>query len=151
MPEEKLIPDKGRDFVCQWAEKIKPLLSKGGKLMHCTNDTDHFEASFPWGAKATSEAKDLMEVARIRTLHTYGYYGFFKPSLAEVIQQIPEEVLGQVEYFVINGPDTADDLNREKEMLNKGYHVAETVLYKKTPKPEKVKKAPAKRKKKEES
>ena len=50
--------------------------------------------------------------------------------VAEVLKQIPEDILNQVIAFEIIGqPETADDLNKEQEALNAGYHVATTRLY----------------------
>jgi hypothetical protein len=85
--------------------------------------------AFPWSPKRDVLAEGLIEIARITTLHTYAYHGFFKPTIAEVLSQIPEEYLGQVIAFETHGPETADDLNSEWELLNEGYHVAETILY----------------------
>jgi hypothetical protein len=55
----------------------------------------------------------------------------FKPSIAEVLAQIPEEHLEQVLAFeIVDSPNNVDDLNAEREALNAGYHIATTRLYK---------------------
>jgi hypothetical protein len=82
--------------------------------------------------KPAEEVKGLKPIRDIRTHHTYGYYGFFKPAIAEVLAQIPEDILEQVVAFeIIKWPQDADDLNKELEALNAGYHVAITRLYSK--------------------
>ena len=37
----------------------------------------------------------------IKMLHGYGYYGLFKPSVGEVIRQIPKDLLEKVVAFEI--------------------------------------------------
>lgn len=124
------IPDKGKDFVQKWAKKIKPLIMKeNGKLYHFTNRADHFDESFSWDAKPRREATGLEEVCIIPTLHNYGYYGFFKPSVDEVLNQIPEHMLDEVEYFHVQGPQDANDLNAQRIHLNEGFHLAQTTFY----------------------
>ena len=39
--------------------------------------------------------EELAKVAEVPTFHTYGYYGFFKPDLEEVIQQIPYDKINE--------------------------------------------------------
>lgn len=126
------IPDKGREFVLKWAERIKPLLefeAREGVLFDFTNEADHFDESYPWKAQEYRPLETpVAELRRIRTLHRFAYYGFFKPSVAEVLQQIPEELLEQTDYFLVRGPKTADDLNKSNT-LSMGFHAAETILY----------------------
>jgi hypothetical protein len=72
----------------------------------------------------------LSVLCDITTHHPYGYYGSFKPSIAQVLQQIPREHLDKVVAFeIVKFPKTVDDLDPESEILNSGYHVATTRLY----------------------
>lgn len=70
-----------------------------------------------------------MYLTEIRTLHTYGSPCFFKPSVAEVLAQIPDDMLEGVVAFETRGPSDVADMNRESEALNAGFHVARTRLY----------------------
>jgi hypothetical protein len=86
--------------------------------------------SFLWDAKPAKKAKKLKTLCDITTHHSFGFAGFFKPSIAEVLAQIPEEHLDKVVAFeIVEAPESADDLNREREATNAGYHVAKTRLY----------------------
>lgn len=78
-------------------------------------------------------ADDLKEIAKIWTLHGFGYHGFFKPSVAEVIFQIPPEIISQVDYFCVYGPQDGPEMNLGecKKYFNDCYQVAQTILYKK--------------------
>lgn len=89
--------------------------------------------SYPWSEQDrfgnSIERGTYRELTVITTFHTWGYYGFFKPSFAEVIAQIPGGILPRVRAFYVHGPKDADDLNRHGDILEEGYHVAETTLF----------------------
>ncbi len=110
------------------AQKIRPLVTQDGRLMHIKLPDLRNEA-FPWAPVVTEPAAGLVEIAKIRTLHSYAYYGFFKPSVSEVIAQIPEEWIERAVAFSTQGPENVEDMNREKEALDAGFHVAVTTLY----------------------
>lgn len=82
-----------------------------------------------WNGTTTTQEKGLKELARIRTLHTYGHPMMFKPSVAEVLAQIPAELIADTAAFMIAGPSDAAALNDDSEALNAGFHVATTILY----------------------
>lgn len=127
------IPKIKDDVLEKLFKKIKPIVRKGGEAYYIEK-VDLRGASYLWSPKTTRKAPKLEPITDIRTYHTYGYYGFFKPSIAEVIAQIPKEYLSQVTTFeIISSPEDANDLGREQEALNAGYHVAITRLYKKIP------------------
>ena len=88
--------------------------------------------SYTWDPKYDEERKvpQLKPLADITTYHSYGYYGLFKPSIAEVLAQIPEVLLQRVVAFeIVDRPETAEDLNKHSEALNAGYHFATTRLF----------------------
>ena len=65
-------------------------------------------------------------------LHTFDYHGFFKPSIAEVLAQIPEDVLKHytIDAFeIIDRPTCSGDLNAFRKALNQGFHVSVVRLY----------------------
>ena len=65
-------------------------------------------------------------------LHSFGYQGLFKPSVAEVLAQIPEDALKHftIDAFEIIGrPTSSDDLSKYREALEKGFHVSMVRLY----------------------
>lgn len=87
--------------------------------------------AFSWDPIPTEKAMGLKPVRDIQTYHTFGYHGFFKPSIAEVLAMIPLEVVDEVVAFeIVDGPETAEDLKENLEAFNAGYHVATTRLYK---------------------
>lgn len=106
-------------------------------LVRCTDGLwvikapDLFEVSFTWEPDYQHEAPPLSPICTIITRHSWAYYGFFKPTIAEVIPFIPEELLPVMYGFEVIGPDTANDLNfsRHREAMEAGFHTAETTLY----------------------
>lgn len=76
--------------------------------------------AYTWDPQPAEKAKGLVKHKDITTHHTYGYYGFFKPSIAEVLAQIPEADLETVcafEYVYGTAEITGE------------YHSATTRLY----------------------
>lgn len=88
------------------------------------------EVSFIWSPVLKGKAVGLKKVSSIQTFHSYGYYSFFKPSLAEVLSQIPEQYLdGSVVAFETIGPRDISDIKKQWDVVQAGFHVAETILY----------------------
>ena len=65
--------------------------------------------------------------AVLPTSHTYGYVGFFKPSLDEVLSQLPDELFdGRFTKFYI----TTDTIKDDVQVITYGdYHVGRTKIY----------------------
>lgn len=134
------IPEVPKGRVQELAERIKPVVrfalgekglfrSSEGHLYYI-KPVDLFGIAYMWSPKPEEKVVGLKPLCDITTYHIYAYYGFFKPTIAEVLAQIPAEYLDKVVAFeIVEGPETADDLNREPEAFNAGYHVAITRLY----------------------
>ena len=121
------IPAISRERVIELVEQIQPLVERDGELWRIA-PCDPWKVAFSWSPSLRSRATGLEAVRTIRTLHTFGAPVFFKPTVAEVLAQLPDDLEGVV-AFSTEGPDDADDLNREIEALNAGFHVATTTLY----------------------
>ncbi len=125
--KEKYIPLKARSELEHLASRIITLI--GGKAIE---NCDIVNESFTWSPKfdESRELAPMKPLVDFTTYHSYGYYGFFKPSIAEVLAQIPEVLLQRVVAFeIVSQPETADDLNEQAEATNAGYHVATTRLF----------------------
>lgn len=138
---QKLVKLKSKSFVEKWAAKLTPITIDDRhykKLLLGT--TDHFGQSFTWSTKigekicSVNDILDsepgLVTTGVVATLHTWGYYGFFKPSIAEIISQTPLRILKESKYFRLVGPENCDDMNKFYDVLNDGYHVGITTFYK---------------------
>lgn len=81
--------------------------------------------AFLWSPKPGKKAEGLNAIDRFKSYHSYAYYGFFKPDIAETLAQIPAEYLDRVVAFEL----TEVDLNKDEKAFNAGYHTAQCVLY----------------------
>lgn len=153
-PKQSRIPEVPQKVIGELAKRIRPVirfarvrqkirngkivevLDPNGKLqrddrgsLYFIKPVNPFNIAFPWDPKPDTRAPRLQELCKITTYHTWAYYGCFKPTIAEVLAQIPAEHLDKTIAFSTQGPETAADLNRHIEITNEGYHVAETTLY----------------------
>lgn len=78
--------------------RIKPLVK--GQLIQ---DPHPFNESYIWDPKFTSKKPRVQKVTTIIAQSEWSYYGLFKPSVGEVINSIPDEVLSKVDAFEISG------------------------------------------------
>ena len=83
------------------------------------------------------DKRDVVDLNKLETvddflcLHTWGYYGVFKPSIAEVLSQAPENVIEQANIFeIIESPETREDVFKYKEVINNGFHLSKVRSYK---------------------
>lgn len=117
--------------------KIKPLVMIDGityKLRTFT-DSELSNLSYLWNAEKDKREivhkEDLEVIEDIVCLHTYGYYGFFKPSIHEVLSQLNPKSIEEADYFeIIEQPETRDDVFKYQDVLNAGYHMSVVRTYK---------------------
>jgi len=121
------IPKLTKAELTRRSRIIRPIFRTDEGIFY--QKVDNLDTSLVWDPKPEAPAVGLYTVTVVRTLHTFNYYGMFKPSAAEVLCQIPEGWLDHVVAYELCGPKTADDLNREREAVNAGFHVSETILY----------------------
>jgi hypothetical protein len=122
------------------AAKIKPVYrpKRGSQLRFVKPDgpneginLDYLRhTAYLWDPTPGPKAEGLKEIAKITTYHSYGYYGLFKPDISEILAQIPAEHLDRcVAFELVDAPEDANDLNKNQQALNDGYHVAACILY----------------------
>ena len=111
--------------------------------------------SYIWDPKFIRPVKEneLMPIQayEFTTIHEYGYYGMFKPSVAEVLSQLTlpdykdifrddyeihdmrtDIMMKPVAFEVFDYPETREDLYKDHlhaSILNAGYHVAQVRIY----------------------
>lgn len=126
----EIIPMLTREELSYRAEQIKAIVD--GKFVDQFSG-DIINTSYIWEPKF-AEPVDYTKyevLGDVITYHGYGYYGFFKPSIAEVLAQIPANFVEVAAAFeIVKRPESADDLNADIRMLNLGYHTAVVRFYK---------------------
>ena len=123
------VPKINEEKLMCLAYKIMPVIRKDDKL-YSIEIPDLRNVAYTWEPKIVKECYNLKEITKIKTHHYCGYYGFFKPSIAEVLAQIPEDLIDMVDAFeIINNVDSEED---EIKIFSEGNgQLATTVLYKK--------------------
>jgi hypothetical protein len=122
------IPEISDERLEKLTARIRPIVAIDDEY-HFIEPVDPRGVSFIWDPKPTEKASGLTQIAVIPTLHSYGYYGIFKPSIAEVLAMIPHTIIDVVVAFEVDGPDTSADLNAQGSIVDGGYHLAQTTLY----------------------
>jgi hypothetical protein len=122
------VPEISDILLNKLIKKIVPVIRKEDKLYNIElPDLRH--TAYTWDTKLKDEHKDLIEVARIKTDHYCGYYGFFKPSVAEVIAQIPEGFINKICAFEILADMDSGTEDEVKIYSDGNGHQATTILY----------------------
>lgn len=136
-PEGVEAPKIDDTTLAKLAARVKPMVPNREDDGHLwfIKPVDLRGTAFTWDPKPTKRAEGLAVLTTIRTLHTFSYYGFFKPSVAEVLAHLttfPQEWLDTIVAFHTAGPRNADDLNADMNAIIAGYQVAYTTFYVKT-------------------
>ena len=128
--EKVWIPEISDQKLEELAGRIRPVYEFKDGVLRYIQPVDLRKTAYTWDPKPAELAENLKVLSEFRTFHSYGSPMFFKPSIAEVLAQIPEEFLNKIRAFqIVDAPVHVDDLNLEREALNAGYHVAMTRLY----------------------
>lgn len=125
------IPEITDERIAELLTTIAPVIVGTDGVPYTFDRVDLRGMSFIWNPTGLTPLPfAVVKSGTIRTLHTFGHPALFKPSIAEVLAQLPADVSG-IAAFSIAGPEDADDLNREREALNAGLHVATVTLWSK--------------------
>lgn len=132
MPEQCKIPNIGLDELSLRHQHLQPMvIDDSGELC---NVKKSFElkilnsTSFIWDPTIEGSVTGVKPVATSISLHSFSYHGFFKPSIAEVLAQAPENWQEFVGYSV-EGPEEVFDINCEPHARDAGFHVATVTWY----------------------
>ena len=134
------IPTISDDELKKRYQHIKPVITVNGKLHYFKEFTDKElrNISYLWNReKIGEEVNDgelkVWEGHDFNCIHRYGYYGLFKPSIAEVLAQINEfDILSIKAFEIIESPETADDFYKDgltSIIFKNGFHVSKVRLY----------------------
>lgn len=126
------IPKMSNEEIACWYATIKPIVGHDTYLRGLSAD-ELTGSAYTWLNKPSDYA-DKVDFSKLsvledrKMLHGYGYYGYFKPSVGEVIRQIPKEHLKKVVAFEIIDGAIAMNSTFNAE-LNAGFHVSIVRLY----------------------
>lgn len=113
------------------AKKIRPIVH--GQYLRKLNSRELVMTAFTWldDPEDFVEEVDYSKLSVIedrKMLHSWNYYGSFKPTVYEVISQIPEELFKKVVAFeIIEGAIGMNSIFKEE--FQEGYYVSIVRLY----------------------
>jgi len=122
------VPEISDEKLNSLIKKIVPVVRKDNKLYHIEIPNLR-NIAYTWDYKTTEEYSNLKEITRIKTNHYCRYHGLFKPSIAEVLAQIPEHLIDKIDAFEIIS-DVCSGTDDEIKIFKEGNgHLATTILY----------------------
>ena len=134
MEKKFQIPEMSTDEISKWYLTIKPIVRKKKAFyLRELSERELTHIAYTWlnGSEDYSAPVDfnkLSILADVKMLHSWGYYGYFKPSVGEVIRQIPKEYLEKtIAFEILAGAIGMNSIYNEE--LNAGFHVSVVRLY----------------------
>ena len=137
--KELSIPQISDEELMRRYLKIKPIAEVGDAKYWLRNysidemrNTSYFWNLFPDKRKPIGKDLYTHDYHEFECLHSFGSFGFFKPTIAEVLAQIPEDALKHftIDAFEIIGRPTSNgDFNMYRKALDQGFHVSIVRLY----------------------
>ena len=132
------IPEISKEELLDRYKRIKPIVEIDGKKYFLRDFTEEELTGRSYIGNLDEDKREPVDMNLyvpcteydFECIHKYGYYGFFKPSIAEVLAQIPEMEVKFVDAFeIIEYPKTAEDLSKNKIVFDNGYHISKVQLY----------------------
>ena len=137
LPKKLVIPEISDSRLIELYKTLKPIVEIDEMKYFLREFTLHElrRTSYIWSEREDkTEQVDLSRLESIDEfpcLHTCGYYGLFKPSIAEVLAQMPENLIGTANTFeIVESPETREDVFRYPEVVNNGFHLSKVKAYK---------------------
>ncbi len=137
LPKKLEIPKIDDKKLKELYQMLKPIVTIG-EIKYLLREFTLQELrnqSYIWNRD--KDKRDVVDPSRLETvddflcLHTWGYYGLFKPSIAEVLSQAPENVIAQANTFeIIESPKSREDVFKYKEVIDNGFHLSKVRAYK---------------------
>lgn len=137
LPKKLEIPETDDNRLKELYQLLKPIVTidEIKYLLREFTLQELRNQSYIWNRH--EDKRDVVDPSRLETvddflcLHTWGYYGLFKPSIAEVLSQAPESVIEQANTFeIIESPETREDVFKYKEVIDNGFHLSKVRAYK---------------------
>ena len=136
LPKKLEIPKISDDELKKLYEKLKPIVTINDVkyLLREFSFEELSDISYIWeryeDKRDKVDEKNLEVIDDFLCLHKYGYHGLFKPSIKEVLAQMPQSIIEKANTFeIIEQPENADDLNKYVDVVNAGYHLSKVRAY----------------------
>ena len=124
-----ILPEISTEELINRYKKIKPIVRIEDLYYYLREfSLDELKnQSYIWNRH--DDKREIVDMDKVETIgefscyHTYGYKGFFNPSIEEVLSQFPDDLLKDANLFYLySSPQDVDDLNKQNEIVNAGCH-----------------------------
>lgn len=140
MSKVKRIPDISDERLLELYQHIRPVKknSWGNRCWLKQLDLKELRgASITWSDKLLATPVEetgvkLREIGSFRCLHTWSAPALFHPTVAEILAQIPKELVDRAKAFEIVVPTLMYNVVTDEfanKVFKEGYHVSTVVLY----------------------
>ena len=123
------IPEITNDRITKLLKQMQPIIEKDQKFFSIKK-VDPRKTAFTWDPKRKKEIKNIEPIRTVETYHTWAFYGFFKPTIAEVLAQLPADIEKEIVAFKTE----MKPHNNWRETLAgpmQEYHIGHTTFYRK--------------------
>ncbi len=124
-----ILPYLTNDELLARYKRIKPIVSVNGSYYYLKryNASMMRSRAYLWNIsrdiRGEVDMTDAEVIAEFPCYHPYCYVGFFKPTIAEVLQQFPDNALDKANaFYMANSLETIFDLNMQAEIVHAGCH-----------------------------
>ena len=133
------IPKISKEELLARYKRIKPIVEINGKKYFLRDFTEEELTGRSYIENLDEDKREPVDMNLyvpcteydFECIHKYGYYGFFKPSIAEVLAQIREMEVKFVDAFeIIEYPKTVEDLAKNKIIWQWLSYFKSATLYK---------------------
>lgn len=137
LPEKLEIPKISDNRLKELYNLLKPIVTieEMKYLLREFTFAELRDISYIWNQD--KDKREIVDGNKLETiddflcLHTWGYYGLFKPSIAEVLAQIPENLINNASNFeIIESPEIREDVFKYPEVIDNGFHLSKVRVYK---------------------
>lgn len=131
-----LITEIDKDILSDRASQCRQLYPCDGDYYIAKLPEDFHHTSYTWDPECHKirdvECKEFTEKLKPKaekfiTFHKYAYHGFFKPSVAEVIYQLPESLFADGHKILIRTEPYSHEIN--KVVADSYHHIGITYVY----------------------
>lgn len=124
-----ILPKITKEELISRYKRIKPIVNIDDIYYLLKEFTVEELTNLAYTWRQEKDKREMVDASSIETIgefpcyHTYGFYGFFKPSIEEVLSQFPDDMLKQANaFYLYHRPETTYDLTKNSDIINAGCH-----------------------------
>ena len=137
LPKKLIIPEINDERLLALYGFLKPIVTIDNVKYTLREFTEHELRHITYTWNRAEDKRDIVDTNSLEIvedflcLHKYGYYGLFKPSIAEVLSQTPIDSIRYANLFeIVEQPETREDVFRYKSVVDNGFHLSKVRTYK---------------------